>query len=136
MAMKNVTLKTDDKEFTTTMCRCKKREFKLLIRSLSAKGDEIAKLISEPNFLHSIPRAIEENIDFICETIITPFVDVTNDQLDEMDMVDIVDLLKEILAYNNVDLEKIKNFLRPDPVTRRAIAGMLNFDGVPSTLSK
>jgi hypothetical protein len=77
---------------------------------------------------------IEENIDFVCDTIITPFVDVTNEQLDEMDMVDIFDLLKELLEYNNISIEKIKNFLRPDPVTRRAIAGMLNFDGVPAAL--
>jgi len=135
MAMKNITLRTDDKESTATMRRCKKREFKALIKTFAEKGDDIVNLIAEDNFLQKIPAVVEENIDFICNTLIIPFVDVTADQLNEMDMVDIVELVKEILEYNKIDIEKIKNFLKPDPVTRRAIAGMLNFDGVPSTLS-
>jgi len=136
MAAKNITIKIDDKDTPAIMRRVKKREFKSLIMSLSGKGDEFAKLIAEPNFLHRIPGLVEENIDYVCETLIMPFVNVSADQLDEMDMVDIINLFKELMTYNNLDIEKIKNFLRPDPVTRRAFRQMLNFDGEPAALPK
>jgi len=135
MAKKNITINVDDAQLEITIRRVKKREFKEIVRAFAGKGDELAELLSQPNFLRLIPKAIEDNIDFVCETLITPYATVTNEQLDEMDMVDVVNLLKELLAYNNLDIEKIKDFLRPDPATRRAIRQVLNFDGVPQVLS-
>ena len=135
MAKKNITLAIDDNEFTTTMRRVKKREAKAIIRSLAGKADEIVKLVAEPDFLYRIPDVLEENIDFVCELLIIPFVGITDEQLEEMDGVDVAQLIKDFLAYNNISIEKIINFLKPDPATRRAIAGMLNFEGAPSTLT-
>lgn len=134
MAKKKITLLIDNKEVETNIRRVKKKEAKNLVVKLAQKADEIVKLLDSKDIVSLLPNIVSENFDFISQDFIEPFVELKPEQIDDMDMVDIFSLVKELLSYNNISIEKIINFLKPDTATANKIVEKLNFGGVDTPL--
>jgi len=130
MASKDIIILIDDNEIETKIRRIKKKEFKDLASKLASKADEVVKLLDTKDITSGLPVFIEENVDFICDEMIKPFTNLGSAELDEMDVVDVLNLGKKLLEYNGVSVEKIINFLNPNPAAKQKIAEALNFGGV------
>lgn len=136
MANKKINVLIDNKDIETNIRRVKKKEVKQLIVKLAQKADEIVKLLDNKDIVSLLPNIMAANFDFISQDFIEPFVELKPEQIDEMDIVDIFNLAKELLNYNNISIEKIINFLKPDTATANKIVQKLNFGGVDAPLLK
>lgn len=85
MASKEMTVYIDNIEVKTVIRRIKKKEFKDLVIKIAEKADILKQFFDSKDYISKIKNILEENIDFICDDFIKPYVNLTNDQLDNID---------------------------------------------------
>lgn len=129
MAKKNIKIFVNDIETEITIKRIKFKQAKDLCIALASKVDEILKYFDDNSLFSNFENIFYENIDFIADNIILKFTNISSDQLDDMDTIDVVTLVKDLLLYNNIDINKIINFLQPNKALGKKATEMLEFGG-------
>ena len=131
LAKKNIDVMVNDEKVTITIRRATLGDVKEAAVLMSSKADE---LLNSFNKDFNFETFISKDLADITSYVILPYTNLTEEQLDGMDIVDIVDLVKEMLEYNNVKVEKVMNFLKklltPDTQIQNKIAQNLNFGGI------
>ncbi len=105
----------DDEIFEIKARRIKNKQFKNLVKKIAEKADELVKFFDNKDIVSNLPIFIQDNLDFILEDLIAPFIDVKNSEkdafLDELSTYDTILLLKDLLNYNGIPTEKIIEFI-------------------------
>ncbi len=131
MAKKNIDIMVNDEKVTITMRRATLADVKEAAVLISSKADEIVNSLNKD---FNFEAFISKDLTDICSYVILPYTNLTEEQLDNMDIVDIVELVKEMLEYNHIKVEKVINFLKklltPDTQIKNKIAQNLNFGGM------
>jgi len=131
MAKKNIDVMVNDEKVTITIRRAKLGDVKEAALLISSKADELLNSINKD---FNFETFISKDLADICGYVILPYTNLTEEQFDSMDIVDIFVLIKEMLEYNNVKVEKVMNFLKklltPDTQIKQKIAQNLNFGGI------
>lgn len=130
MASKEMTVYIDNIEVKTVIRRIKKKEFKDLVIKIAEKADILKQFFDSKDYISKIKNILEENIDFICDDFIKPYVNLTNDQLDNIDLVDLIELIKEILQFNRINIDKIINFFTTSLSEQPILKDNQNFKGI------